>query len=42
MVEKLDVRLRFHCEVRFQLRPLRKERDVTVKDVYLLPFLVDQ
>ena len=42
LVEKLDVRLRLHGEVSFQLCAFRKERDITVKDIDLLPLPVDQ
>ena len=42
MVEKLNVRLRLHGEVGFQLCAFRKERNITVKDIYLLPLSVDQ
>ena len=42
MVEELDMRLRLHDEVGFELRALGKERYVTVENVYLLPFLVDK
>lgn len=38
LMEELDMCLRLHREVGFQLRTFRQEWDVTVKDVYLFPF----
>lgn len=42
MVEQLYVRLGLHCEVGFQPCTLGKKRDVPVKYINLLPFLIDQ
>jgi len=42
LVEELDMRLRFHREIRLQLCAFRQEWDVAVEDVYLLTLLADE
>jgi len=42
LVEELDMRLRFHGEIRLQLCAFRQEGYVAVEDVYLLTLLADE
>ena len=39
LMKELDMRLSLHREVGFQLRTFRQKRNVTIKDIYLFPFL---